>query len=68
MRRLNVRYWHKADIPRLGSDVRFWGQSRHCSRAIRRGGLRRTLRKLPELVLRFMQNLNFSGSFGGRFL
>jgi hypothetical protein len=21
----NVRFWHKADIPRLSSDVRFWG-------------------------------------------
>src|SRR6516225_674982 len=24
-----VRFWHKADIPRLSSDVRFWGQSGH---------------------------------------
>jgi len=21
----NVRFWHKADIPRLSSDIRFWG-------------------------------------------
>jgi bifunctional non-homologous end joining protein LigD len=21
----NVRFWHKADIPQLSSDVRFWG-------------------------------------------
>jgi hypothetical protein len=29
MRRLNVCYWHKADIPVALSDVRFWGQSGH---------------------------------------
>jgi len=22
---LDVRFWHKADIPRLSSNVRFWG-------------------------------------------
>jgi len=21
----DVRHWHKADIPRLSSDVRYWG-------------------------------------------
>ena len=24
----HVRFWHKADIPRLSSDVRFWGVKR----------------------------------------
>jgi hypothetical protein len=24
-RRSDVRYWHKADIPTLSTNVRFWG-------------------------------------------
>ncbi|MFZ3248029.1 MAG: hypothetical protein WA214_03990, partial [Pseudolabrys sp.] len=26
---MNVRYWHKADIPGPAVDVRYWGQSGH---------------------------------------
>ena len=29
MSKENVRFWHKADIARLSSNVRFWGQSGH---------------------------------------
>src|SRR6516162_8938405 len=29
-----VRGWHKADISRLSSDVRFWGQSGHGADAL----------------------------------
>ena len=25
--RLNVRYWHKADVPITFRDVRFWGKA-----------------------------------------
>jgi hypothetical protein len=25
----NVRFWHKADIARLSSNVRYWGESGH---------------------------------------
>jgi hypothetical protein len=31
--RTNVRFWHKADIALLSSDVRLWGQSGHSSQA-----------------------------------
>ena len=27
VRRVNVRFWHKADITRVSSNVRFWGNA-----------------------------------------
>ena len=33
----NVRFWHKADITRLGFNVRFWNRRNNVSRGRRRG-------------------------------
>jgi len=31
----NVRFWHKADMAIALNDVRYWGQSGHCSNGLR---------------------------------
>jgi hypothetical protein len=39
MRRRDVRFWHKADIPVRSVDVRFWGLSGHSGGRSGQGGL-----------------------------
>jgi hypothetical protein len=44
----DVSFWHKADIPRPSSDVRYWGVERTLLTQARR--IAANIAKLPELL------------------
>jgi hypothetical protein len=46
----NVCFWHKADIKRLSSNVRFWGQSGHRVEALQCSLLTQSGHELLEIA------------------